>query len=95
MPKFTPATKVTRTAAWGANVVLHGETLAEAAAHARALAAERHLVFVHPYDDLGVIAGPGHAGAGTAAGRAGSRRAGDPGRRRRPARRLRWSRRRR
>jgi threonine dehydratase len=59
MPKFTPATKVTRTAAWGAHVVLHGETLAEAAAHARALAAERHLVFVHPYDDLGVIAGQG------------------------------------
>jgi threonine dehydratase len=59
MPKFTPATKVTRTAAWGANVVLHGETLAEAAAHARALAAERHLVFVHPYDDIGVIAGQG------------------------------------
>ena len=56
MPKFTPATKVTRTAAWGAHVVLHGETLAEAAAHARALAAERHLVFVHPYDDLGVMA---------------------------------------
>ena len=41
MPKFTPATKVTRTASWGANVVLHGETLAEAAAHAEALAAER------------------------------------------------------
>jgi threonine dehydratase len=59
MPKFTPATKVTRTAAWGANVVLHGETLAEAATHAEALAAERHLVFVHPYDDLGVIAGQG------------------------------------
>ena len=59
MPKFTPATKVTRTAAWGARVVLHGETLAEAAAHARALAAEHALVFVHPYDDLGVIAGQG------------------------------------
>ena len=59
MPKFTPATKVTRTAAWGANIVLHGETLAEAATHAEALAAERHLVFVHPYDDLGVIAGQG------------------------------------
>ena len=41
MPKFTPATKVTRTAAWGAKVVLHGETLAEAAAHAQHLAAER------------------------------------------------------
>jgi threonine dehydratase len=59
MPKFTPATKVTRTAAWGAHVVLHGETLAEAAAHARALAAERHLVFVHPYDDVDVMAGQG------------------------------------
>jgi threonine dehydratase len=59
MPKFTPATKVTRTAAWGAHVVLHGETLAEAAAHAEALAAERHLVFVHPYDDVAVMAGQG------------------------------------
>src|SRR5262249_55418000 len=59
MPKFTPAMKVTRTAAWGADVVLHGETLEEAAAHAVALAAERHLVFVHPYNDLGVIAGQG------------------------------------
>ena len=59
MPKFTPSTKVTRTAAYGAHVVLHGETLAEAAAHAEALAAEQRLVFVHPYDDLDVIAGQG------------------------------------
>jgi threonine dehydratase len=59
MPKFTPATKVTRTAAWGAEVVLHGETLAEAAAHAEMLATERQLVFVHPYDDVGVMAGQG------------------------------------
>ena len=59
MPKFTPATKITRTASWGAEIVLHGDTLAEAAAHARALAAEQRLVFVHPYDDEGVIAGQG------------------------------------
>ncbi len=59
MPKFTPATKVTRTAAWGASVVLHGETLAEAAEHAEVLAAERNLVFVHPYNDVGVMAGQG------------------------------------
>ena len=59
MPKFTPATKVTRTAAWGAKVVLHGETLAEAATHAEELAAEQHLVFVHPYNDVGVMAGQG------------------------------------
>jgi threonine dehydratase len=59
MPRFTPSTKVTRTAAWGANVVLMGETLAEAAAHARDLAAAQSLVFIHPYDDLGIIAGQG------------------------------------
>ncbi len=59
MPKFTPSTKVTRTASWGANVVLHGETLEQAGAHAEKLAAERGLVFVHPYDDCGVMAGQG------------------------------------
>ena len=35
MPSFTPATKVMRTAGWGAQVVLHGDTLAESALHAR------------------------------------------------------------
>jgi threonine dehydratase len=59
MPKFTPATKVTRTAAWGAHVVLYGETLAEAAAHATELSITRGLVFIHPYDDLAVMAGQG------------------------------------
>ncbi len=59
MPKHTPATKVTRTASWGARVVLHGDTLAEAAAHAVELAAREGLVFVHPYDDPAVMAGQG------------------------------------
>ena len=59
MPKHTPATKVTRTAGWGARVVLHGDTLAEAAEHAHTLAAAEGLVFVHPYDDHGVMAGQG------------------------------------
>ena len=59
MPKFTPATKVVRTESWGARVVLHGETLAEAAAHAHDLARREGLVFVHPYDDPAVIAGQG------------------------------------
>jgi threonine dehydratase len=59
MPKYTPATKVTRTAAWGAEVVLYGETLAEAAAHAHHLAEIHQRVFVHPYDDPAVIAGQG------------------------------------
>lgn len=59
MPKFTPATKVTRTAAWGAEVVLHGETLAESATHAESLAQRDGLVFIHPYDDPDVVAGQG------------------------------------
>lgn len=59
MPKFTPTTKVTRTASWGARVVLHGESLAEAAAHAHHLAETEGLVFIHPYDDPGIIAGQG------------------------------------
>ena len=59
MPKHTPATKVTRTAGWGARVVLHGDTLAESAEHAHTLAAAEGLVFVHPYDDPGVMAGQG------------------------------------
>ncbi len=59
MPRFTPATKVVRTEGWGANVVLHGDTLAEAAAHAHELALRDGLVFIHPYDDPAVIAGQG------------------------------------
>ena len=59
MPVHTPTTKVTRTASWGAQVVLHGESLAEAADHAHALAAAGGLVFIHPYDDAAVIAGQG------------------------------------
>lgn len=59
MPRFTPATKVLRTEGFGARVVLHGETLAEAAAHAHHLASEEGLTFIHPYDDPGVIAGQG------------------------------------
>jgi threonine dehydratase len=61
MPRFTPATKVTRTEGWGARVVLQGETLAESAAHAHDLALREGLTFIHPYDDPGVIAGQGTA----------------------------------
>jgi threonine dehydratase len=59
MPVFTPATKVTRTASWGAEVVLHGEMLAESAAHAHHLAEKHGYVFIHPYDDPAVMAGQG------------------------------------
>ena len=59
MPQYTPLTKVSRTRAWGAEVVLHGEILAEAAQHAHELAAQNGRVFIHPYDDPAVMAGQG------------------------------------
>jgi len=59
MPRFTPGVKIERTRSFGAEVVLHGDTLEEARTHAFALAAERGLSFVHPYDDEAIIAGQG------------------------------------
>jgi threonine dehydratase len=59
MPVTTPFVKVHATQACGAEVVLHGETIADAQLRAEALARERGLTFVHPYDDPKVIAGQG------------------------------------
>ena len=59
MPRHTPLAKVSGTTAWGAKVVLHGDTVEEAAAHARHLAVAEGLVFIHPYDDAAVMAGQG------------------------------------
>lgn len=62
MPRFTPGVKVERTRGFGAEVVLHGDTLEEARAHAYALADAQGLTFVHPYDDEGGAAGQGTLG---------------------------------
>ena len=59
MPSFTPNTKVEHTRGHGARVVLHGDTLAEAATEAHRLADAGKLTFVHPYDDPRIIAGQG------------------------------------
>ncbi len=59
MPRFTPGVKVERTRGFGAEVILHGDTLEEARAHAFALADQRSLTFVHPYDDEAIVAGQG------------------------------------
>ncbi|MEO6595548.1 MAG: threonine ammonia-lyase [Planctomycetota bacterium] len=59
MPQTTPFSKVDRTEALGAEVVLRGESVAESTTHAQGLARERGLVFVHPYDDPVIVAGQG------------------------------------
>ncbi|MEG0976063.1 MAG: threonine ammonia-lyase, partial [Comamonas sp.] len=59
MPRFTPGVKVERTRSFGAEVVLHGDTLEEARTHAYMLAEQQGLEFVHPYDDEAIAAGQG------------------------------------
>lgn len=59
MPGFTPFTKIERTEAYGARVVLHGDTLSDAGAHAGDLAGRNGLTLIHPYDDPLIIAGQG------------------------------------
>jgi threonine dehydratase len=62
MPRFAPAVKVERTRGFGATVVLEGDTFDDAREHGLALARERGLTLVHPYDDLAVMAGQGTIG---------------------------------
>jgi threonine dehydratase len=62
MPRFTPGVKVERTRSFGAQIVLHGDTLDEARSHAMELAAQQKLTFVHPYDDEAIVAGQGTVG---------------------------------
>jgi threonine dehydratase len=59
MPVGTPFTKIDRTEAFGATVVLKGDSLSAAREAADVLANEEGLVLVHPYDDPSVIAGQG------------------------------------
>jgi threonine dehydratase len=62
MPRFTPGVKVERTRSFGAEIVLHGDTLDEARSHALQLASAQQLTFVHPYDDEAIVAGQGTVG---------------------------------
>jgi threonine dehydratase len=59
MPTTTPFVKVKATEAYGAEVVLHGETLSECHDRVAAIIAARQLVLVHPYDDPAIITGQG------------------------------------
>jgi threonine dehydratase len=62
MPQTTPTIKVQAVIDLGAEVVLHGDIYDSAYEHALTLVRERHMVFVHPFDDPDVIAGQGTIG---------------------------------
>jgi threonine dehydratase len=59
MPVTTPFVKVAATRSHGAEVVLEGESVAEAQARCEQMQAERKLTLVHPYDDPLIMAGQG------------------------------------
>ena len=59
MPVTTPLVKVAATRSHGAEVVLHGESVAEAQTRCEQIQSERKLTLVHPYDDERIMAGQG------------------------------------
>ncbi len=59
MPQTTPDIKVNSVKALGGQVVLAGDSYDDAFAHAQTLMAEKGYSFIHPFDDLDVIAGQG------------------------------------
>ncbi len=59
MPRTTPDIKVAAVRSYGARTVLQGDTYDDAHHHARQVAQERDMTFIHPYDDPDVIAGQG------------------------------------
>jgi threonine dehydratase len=65
MPVNTPTVKVVNTRRHGAEVVLTGETVEEAAAFAHEHGRDKGLTFIHPYDDPLVIAGQGSTATAT------------------------------
>jgi len=57
-----PAAKVNATRGYGATVIQCGDIWDDAYAHSREIQAERGLTYIHPFDDLQLIAGQGGVG---------------------------------
>jgi threonine dehydratase len=62
MPIGTPMVKLENTRHHGAEVIVTGATLEEAAEFARARGQAQGMIFIHPYDDPLIIAGQGTIG---------------------------------
>jgi threonine dehydratase len=61
MPEWSSLSKQEATRGYGAQVVIHGQTLEESIMRAQEIASQGRL-FIHPYDDEDVIAGQGTIG---------------------------------
>lgn len=63
MPKTTPSIKVDAVKGYGAKVVLFGDSYSDSFEKATEIMNETGATFVHPFDDLDVIAGQGTIGS--------------------------------
>ncbi len=62
MPEFAPAAKISATRGYGAKVVLYGKSIEDSYSRAIELASQKDVEFIHPFNDLDVIAGQGTIG---------------------------------
>ena len=62
MPLMTPLVKTASTAAYGAEVILHGANYDESCTEALRLSEQDSMTFLHPFDDDAVIEGQGTLG---------------------------------
>ncbi len=62
MPRFAPLAKVTATQAYGAEVVLYGDTYDDASARCMEVQRETGATYISAFDDVDVIAGQGTLG---------------------------------
>jgi threonine dehydratase len=62
MPSTTPSIKVNAVKKYGSKVILYGDTYDEAYQYAIKFSKKNNFNFVHPYDDIDVIAGQGTIG---------------------------------
>ncbi len=62
MPKSTPIAKINATESYGARVILNGNCYDDACSFAQELQRSCGAAFIHPFDDLSVIAGQGTLG---------------------------------
>ncbi len=62
MPKSTPIAKVKATEGYGATVCLSGDCYDDAYSHALEIQKEKNATFIHPFNDISVIAGQGTLG---------------------------------
>lgn len=62
MPKTAPLAKIQATKRLGAEVILTGDFYDDAYAHAKSLQIETGMEFIHPFDDIAIMAGQGTIG---------------------------------